>query len=235
MPSRFRDRTSAGRELAAKLAHLRGQNVIVLALPRGGLPVAYEVAHALHAPLDVLNVRKLGVPWHEELAMGAIATGGVRVLNHSVIIATGVTQEDLDQATAVQRFELDRRERVYRSGRPAPVLHGRVVVLVDDGIATGATARAAIVVVRAQWPGRLVLAVPVLQPSVAKELEGEVDELVYVLAPGDLYAIGVWYDHFPQLSDEDVRTILARHAAETAAPRVDESVRSPEPTTRAEA
>ena len=237
MPSRFKDRTSAGRDLAAKLAHLRGQNVIVLALPRGGLPVAYEIAHALHAPLDVLNVRKLGVPWHEELAMGAIATGGVRVLNSSVIMATGVTQEDLDQVTALQRLELDRRERLYRDGRPAPALLGRVVVLVDDGIATGATARAAISVVRAQWPARVILAVPVVQPSIAKELEREVDELVYVLAPGDLYAIGVWYERFPQLTDEDVRTILARHAAEpAAAPLLQTPSIPPEgSTTRAEA
>lgn len=217
MPTRFKDRTSAGRDLAAKLAHLRDQNVIVLGLPRGGLPVAYEIAHALHAPLDVLNVRKLGVPWHEELAMGAVATGGVRVLNNDVIIATGVTRENLDEVTALQRLELDRRERLYRSGRPAPVLHGRIVVLVDDGIATGATARAAISVVRAQQPARVVLAVPVVQASMADALKREVDELVYVVAPGDLYAIGVWYDSFPQLTDEEVRNILARSAAEPAA------------------
>jgi putative phosphoribosyl transferase len=217
MPKRFKDRTSAGRDLAAKLAHLRDQNVIVLGLPRGGLPVAYEIAHALHAPLDVLNVRKLGVPWHEELAMGAIATGGVRVLNNDVIMATGVTRENLDEVTALQRLELDRRECLYRSGGPAPVLRGRIVVLVDDGIATGVTARAAISVVRAQQPARVVLAVPVVQASMADALKREVDELVYVVAPGDLYAIGVWYDSFPQLTDEEVRKILARSAAESAA------------------
>ncbi len=217
MPTQFKDRTSAGRDLAAKLAHLRDQNVIVLGLPRGGLPVAYEIAHALHAPLDVLNVRKLGVPWHEELAMGAIATGGVRVLNNDVIMATGVTRENLDEVTALQRLELDRRERLYRSGRPAPDLRGRIVVLVDDGIATGATARAAISVVRAQQPARVVLAVPVVQALQADELKLEVDELVCVVAPGDLYAIGVWYDSFPQLTDDEVRKILARSAAEPAA------------------
>ena len=188
MPTRFRDRTSAGRDLAAKLEHLHDQNVMVLGLPRGGLPVAYEIAHALNAPLDVLNVRKLGVPWHEELAMGAIATGGVRVLNNDIIMATGVTKEDLAETTRMQALELDRRERLYRSGRPAPVLCGRVVVLVDDGIATGATVRAAIGVVRAQQAARIVLAVPVVQDSVARELEREVDELVYLLAPGDLFA-----------------------------------------------
>jgi putative phosphoribosyl transferase len=217
MFKRFKDRTDAGRQIAAMLTHLRGQNVIVLGLPRGGLPVAYEVAHALHAPLDLLNVRKLGVPWHEELAMGAIAGGGVRVLNNEVIMATGVTQEDLDEVTALQRAEIDRRERLYRAGRPAPDLRGRVVVLVDDGIATGATVRAAITVIRAQQPLRLVLAVPVAQSSVAAELAREVDEFVTVRAPGDLYAIGVWYDHFPQLTDEEVVRIMARAAAEPQA------------------
>ena len=221
MANRFKDRTDAGRQLAAMLTHLRGQNVLVLGLPRGGLPVAYEVAHALHAPLDVLNVRKLGVPWQEELAMGAIATGGVRVLNDDVIMTAGITNAALEKATALQRLELDRRERLYRSGRPAPDLRGRTVILVDDGIATGATVRAAIAVVRAQQPARLVLAVPVAQDSVAAELAREVDELACVTRPVDLYAIGVWYDHFPQLTDQEVQAILARAAAEPAAALVD--------------
>lgn len=214
MTKRFRNRTDGGRQLAELLAHLRGRDSIVLGLPRGGLPVAYEVAHALRAPLDVLNVRKLGVPWHEELAMGAIATGGVRVVNDDVITAAGITRAALDEATEQQQLELDRRERVYRAGRPAPDLHGRTVILVDDGIATGATVRAAIAVVRAQVPAHLVLAVPVAQTSVADELAREVDELVCVLRPVDLHAIGVWYEDFPQLSDDDVRTILARSASE---------------------
>ena len=226
MPRRFKDRTDAGRQLAATLTHLRGRNVLVLGLPRGGLPVAYEVAHALHAPLDVLNVRKLGVPWHGELAMGAIATGGVRVLNNDVVMAAGITESILEEATALQRLELDRRERLYRSGRPAPELRGRTVVLVDDGIATGATVRAAIGVIRAQHPARLVLAVPVAQDSVATELAREVDELACVSRPGDLSAIGVWYDHFPQLTDQEVQTILARPAAEPAAALVDTSRRA---------
>ena len=216
MAKRFKDRSDGGRQLAALLAHLRDENPIVLGLPRGGLPVAYEVAHALHAPLDVLNVRKLGVPWHEELAMGAIATGGVRRLNENVIVAAGVTTAMLDEATKVQRVELERRERLYRSGQPAPDLHGRSVVLVDDGIATGATVRAAIAVVRAQKPAHLVLAVPVAQESVAAELAREVDEFVCVIRPGDLYAIGVWYDAFPQLTDREVQDILRRAAAEPA-------------------
>lgn len=217
MFQRFKDRTDAGRQLGAMLGHVRGENALVLALPRGGLPVAYEVAHALKAPLDVLNVRKLGVPWHEELAMGAVATGDTRVLNNEIIMAAGVTKEDLEQATAVQRLEIDRRERLYRQGRPAPDMHGRTVVLVDDGIATGATVRAAISVIRAQHPAKLILAVPVAQGSVAAELEREVDELVCVRKPSDLYAIGVWYDHFPQLTDADVQATLARAAAEPEA------------------
>lgn len=216
MFTRFKDRTDAGRQLSAMLTRLRGQNVIVLGLPRGGLPVAYEVAHALHAPLDVLDVRKLGVPWQEELAMGAIAPGGVRVLNNSVIMSMGVTAEDLEEVTALQSLELDRREQLYRNGRPAPDLRGRIVVLVDDGIATGATVRAAISVIRAQHPAKLILAVPIAQRSVAAELEPEVDELVCVSKPDDLYAIGVWYDHFPQVSDAEVRSTLAR-AAEAGA------------------
>lgn len=217
MSTRFKDRADAGRQLAEMLPHLRDHNAVVLGLPRGGIPVAFEIARALRAPLDVLNVRKLGVPWHEELAMGAIATGGVRVLNNHVIMSMGVTNEILEEVTALQRLELDRRERLYRAGRPAPDLRGRIVVLVDDGIATGATVRAAISVVRAQKPAKLVLAVPVAQESVVGELEGEVDELVCVSKPSDLYAIGVWYDHFPQLSDAEVQTTLALAAAQPAA------------------
>ena len=226
MFQRFEDRADAGRQLATLLSHLRGRDALVLGLPRGGLPVAYEVARALQAPLDVLNVRKLGVPWHEELAMGAIASGGVRVLNNEIIMATGVTQEILDEATALQRVELARRERLYRRGRPSPTIHGRVVVLVDDGIATGATVRAAISVVRAQRPAKLILAAPVAQASVASELAREVDELVCVRRPGDLYAIGVWYSHFPQLTDADVQETLARAAAERGASLVDVASRA---------
>jgi putative phosphoribosyl transferase len=210
MNKQFADRTSAGRALATKLEHLRGRNIIVLGLPRGGLPVAYEVAQALGAPLDLLNVRKLGVPWHEELAMGAIGTGGVRVLNSDIVLGMGITQDALDEATAGQRAELERRERLYRDGRPAPVLAGRTVILVDDGIATGATVRAAIEVVRAQKPASIVLAVPVVQDSVAEELRRDVHELVALSTPADLLAISVWYEKFPQLTDDDVRETLAR-------------------------
>lgn len=223
MLGRFKDRTDGGRKLAAQLSYLRDENVIVLGLPRGGVPVAFEIARALHAPLDVLNVRKLGLPSQEELAMGAIATGGVRVLNKEIIAAVGVTPEVLNEVTAVQRSELDRRERLYRSGRPAPELRGRTVVLVDDGIATGATVRAAISVLRAQKPLRIILATPVAQASVAEELAREVDEFACVITPGDLYAIGAWYDNFQQLTDDQVRAILARAWAESPAERHDDS------------
>lgn len=213
MQTRFLNRTDAGRALAERLEHLRGEDVIVLALPRGGVPVAAEIACALGAPLDVLNVRKLGVPWQEELAMGALATGGVRVLNNDVILGAGVSGADLEEVTRFQAIELDRRERLYRGGRPAPVLTGRTVVIVDDGIATGATARAAIQVVRSQHPARIVLATPVAQASVVDALERQVDECVVMLAPEDLYAIGLWYDHFDQLTDDEVRLALTRAPA----------------------
>jgi putative phosphoribosyl transferase len=221
MPSRFKDRADAGRLLAGLLTHLHGKDVIVLGLPRGGLLVAYEVAHALQAPLDLLNVRKLGVPWQEELAMGAIATGGVQVLNSDIIMSAGVNKEELDEVASLQRLELDRREYLYRGGRPAPDLRGHTVVLVDDGIATGSTVRAAIAVIRAQYPARLVLAVPVAQESIATTLAGEVDELVCVRKPGDLNAISAWYEHFPQTTDREIQAVLARAAAEPAATLLD--------------
>jgi len=217
MPERFSNRTEAGRALAARLGSLSGENVVVLALPRGGVPVGAEIARALHAPLDVFNVRKLGVPWHDELAMGAIAAGGVRVLNEDVITGSGVTAEDLDRVTAEQQIELERRERLYRDGRPAPNVTGKTVILVDDGIATGASARAAIAVIKAQKPLRLILAVPVIQDSVAAELARDVDQVVAVLTPSDLFAIGAWYEDFAQLSDEDVRDGLAQAMREPVA------------------
>jgi putative phosphoribosyl transferase len=210
MLNRFENRADAGRQLADKLAHLRGQPVVVLALPRGGLAVGHEVARALGAPLDVLNVRKLGVPWQEELAFGAIASGGVRVFNDEVVASAGLSEADIEAVTARQQAELDRRERQYRGGRPATVLKDKTVVLVDDGIATGATVRAAIDVIRAQHPAKLVLAAPVAPATVAAQLEPQVDELVCVTTPIDMYAIGSWYEDFPQLSDDDVSSILAR-------------------------
>lgn len=221
MANRFKDRSDAGHQLAALLTHLRGEDLIVLGLPRGGLLVAYEVAHALQVPLDLLNVRKLGVPWQEELAMGAIATGGVQVLNNDIIMSAGVNKEEFEEVATLQRLELQRREHLYREGRAAPSLRGRTVVLVDDGIATGSTVRAAIAVIRAQHPARLVLAVPVAQESIAAALAAEVDELVCVRKPGDLYAISAWYDHFPQTTDREIQAVLARAAAEPAATLLD--------------
>jgi putative phosphoribosyl transferase len=216
MPRRFTDRTEAGRALAERLGHLADQDCIVLALPRGALPVAYEVAHALRAPLDVLNVRKLGVPSQPELAMGAVATGGVRVLNDDVIRDAGVSMAEIEIAMDTQRQEIDRRERLYRGGRPAPRLEGRTVIVVDDGIATGATVRAAIAVVRAQKPRRLVLATPVAAASTIRALSREVDEVVCASTPTALFAIGMWYDAFPQLTDADVQAVLAQSGAEAA-------------------
>lgn len=210
MYTRFRDRSDAGCALAERLAHLAGHDCIVLALPRGGLPVAYEVARALGAPLDVLNVRKLGVPSQPELAMGAVSTGGVRVLNEEIIRAVGVGREDVEFATETQRKEIDRREQLYRGGRPAPVLAGRTVILVDDGIATGATMRAAITVVRAQQAKRVVVGTPVAAASTVSELSSEVDEIVSVLMPANMFAIGLWYQDFPQLTDADVQAVLAK-------------------------
>jgi putative phosphoribosyl transferase len=196
---------------------LSGENVIVLALPRGGVPVGAEIARALHAPLDVFNVRKLGVPWHDELAMGAIAAGGVRVLNEDVIAGSGVSAEDLERVTTEQRIELERRERQYRDDRPAPNVSGKTVILVDDGIATGASARAAIAVIQSQKPIRLILAVPVIQASVAEDIARDVDQVVAVLMPSDLFAIGAWYEDFAQLTDDDVRDTLAQVMREPVA------------------
>ena len=207
----FHDRTQAGQQVAAMLgAYAHRPDVLVLGLPRGGVPVAYEVAQALAAPLDIIVVRKLGVPYEPELAMGAIALGGVRVLNPDIVSALGISPEVIASVTAEERRELTRRERLYRGDRPLPNIRGRVVILVDDGIATGATIRAAISAVRQQQPARIVIAVPVASAQTRDELRKEVDELICPLAPEDLYGIGLWYERFPQLSDDDVRALLTR-------------------------
>jgi len=214
MITRFKDRSDAGRQLAVLLRSLRGENVIVMALPRGGVPVGYEVARALDAPLDVLNVRKLCVPWRNDVVMGAIAANGVRVLNNEIIMAMDVSRASLEEATALERLELDRRELAYRTNRTPTVLRDRTVVLVDDGIASGGSVRAAIAVIRAQHPARLVLAVPVVQDSVSAELRRDVDDLACVHRPIDLLAIRSWYDHFPDVSDHEVRAMLFRATTE---------------------
>ncbi|MDB5308744.1 MAG: putative phosphoribosyltransferase [Gemmataceae bacterium] len=210
----FRDRTDAGRQLAEKLMHYAGRpGVVVLALPRGGVPVGYEVALALGAPLDVFLVRKLGVPGREELAMGAIATGGVRVLNEEVVRGLGIPPEVIAEAAEDALRELERRERVYRGNRPPPDVRGKVVILVDDGLATGSTMRAAVAALRRLGPARVVVAVPVGAPQTCSEIELEADETICALEPDPFYAVGQWYEDFSQTTDEEVRGLLA--AADT--------------------
>lgn len=211
----FRDRTEAGRQLAKKLGHYAGRpGVIVLALPRGGVPVGFEVAAALGAPLDVFLVRKLGVPGREELAMGAIASGGVRVVNEDVVRELNIPQRWLDIAEADESEELRRRESAYRDGRPAPDVRGEVVILVDDGLATGATMKAAVAALRGMGPERIVVAVPVGAPQTCDEFRGLADEVVCASQPDPFYAVGSWYRQFDQTSDEEVRALLAEaHAA----------------------
>ncbi|HWG46430.1 MAG TPA: phosphoribosyltransferase [Gemmataceae bacterium] len=211
----FRDRTEAGRQLAAKLtAYTDRPDVSVLALPRGGIPVGYEVARALHAPLDVFLVRKLGLPGHEELAMGAIASGGTRVLNEEVVSKLNIPEEVIAAVAADEQQELIRRERDYRGDRPTPDVHGRTIILVDDGLATGSTMRAAVAALRRQQPARIVVAVPVGSHETCAELEMEADEIVCARMPEPFHAVGLWYDDFTQTTDEEVRELLARAANE---------------------
>jgi predicted phosphoribosyltransferase len=213
----FHDRTDAGRQLAAELeTYANRPDVVVLALPRGGVPVAFEVAQALGAPLDVFLVRKLGLPGHPELAMGAIASGGVRVLNQDVVQTLQIPDEVIDEVAAEEAQELGRREHLYRDGRPAPDVRGRSVILIDDGLATGSTMRAAVAALRELGPSRIVVAVPVAAPETCAALAGEVDDIVCVRTPRPFYAVGVWYENFSQTTDEEVRELLARAAAEHA-------------------
>jgi predicted phosphoribosyltransferase len=207
---RFRDRFEAGRLVAERLERYAGEDdVIVLGLPRGGVPVAYEVARRLAVPLDVFVVRKLGVPGHEELAFGAIATGGVRVLAEDLLQRLDMPSEWLEAIDAKERRELTRRERAYRDDRPPPALAGRVVVLVDDGLATGATMLAAVRAARQQSPARVVVAVPVADPGVCEQIGRVADEVVCVSTPRPMFAVGAWYDDFSQVTDEQVRELLA--------------------------
>ncbi|MFF8770945.1 phosphoribosyltransferase family protein [Kitasatospora sp. NPDC015120] len=214
--TRFTDRTDAGRRLAARLGHLRGPRTVVVALPRGGVPVAAEVAAALGAPLDICVIRKLGVPYQPELGMGAIGEDGVRVINDHVLRPAGVTPEQLAVVEARERTELERRARRYRGGRPPVDLHGRTVVVVDDGIATGSTARAACLIVRARGAERVVLAVPVAPPEWTERLSGVADELVCVGTPSPFFAIGEFYADFSQTEDAEVLRHLAAARADEA-------------------
>ena len=205
----FADRLEAGRELAGRLGlYARRSDVVVLGLPRGGVPVAAAVADALEAPLDVFLVRKLGVPSHPELAMGAIASGGVRVLNPDVIEWYGITQETLDRVAQAEQAELERRESEYRQGRPALDVRGRTVILVDDGLATGSSMRAAVEAVRQRGPSAVVVAVPVGAPSTCTELGRLADEAICARTPDHFSAVGQWYVDFSQTSDAEVRRLL---------------------------
>jgi putative phosphoribosyl transferase len=209
----FRDRRDAGRRLAAKLTAYAGRpDVLVLALPRGGVPVAYEVAQAIPAPIDVFLVRKLGVPGHEELAMGAIASDGVLVLNDEVVRGLRIPPHLINTVIAREQQELARRERLYRDDRPPPEVRGRTVILIDDGLATGATMRAAAAALRQQQPARLIIAVPIAAPSTCEELRDEADEIICAVTPEPFYAVGYWYEDFSPTSDEEVRDLLQRAA-----------------------
>ena len=206
---KFKDRTEAGQVLARKLAaYANYADVVVLALPRGGVPVAFEIATALNLPLDVFLVRKLGVPGQNELAMGAIASTGVRVLNQDIVRSLRLSDAVIDKVAAQEQQELERRERLYRDDRPIPQLHERTVIIVDDGLATGATMRAAIEALRQQQPARIVVAVPISSPETCRDLAVEVDEIICVETPQPFCSVGLWYEDFPQTTDEEVCALL---------------------------
>jgi predicted phosphoribosyltransferase len=212
----FRDRQDAGIQLAAKLAAYSGDpKLLVLGLPRGGVPVAYEVARVLHAPLDIFVVRKLGVPGHRELAMGAIASGGVRVLNREVMDELHISASIVNAVAAQEQQEVERQQRAYRGDVPFPDLAGRTVIVVDDGLATGSTMRAAVRALRQSDPARIVVAAPVAAADTYRSLAAEADEVVCVNVPQAFHAVSVWYEVFSQTSDDEVRNLLeaAAHAA----------------------
>ncbi|MCL6648859.1 MAG: phosphoribosyltransferase [Chloroflexi bacterium] len=226
---RFADRFDAGRRLAARLKHYAGRpDVLVLALPRGGVAVGYEVARALRLPLDVFLVRKLGVPGHEELAMGAVASGGMRVLNEDVISMLHIPPAVIERVATAELRELERREALYRAGRPPLNLAGRTVILVDDGLATGSTMRAAVLAARQQQPAAVVMAVPVAAPEVCAAFRNLADEVVCLETPPVLYAVGMWYRDFRQLTDAEVRDLLAR-AEQFRPPTTDQEQIRPSP------
>jgi putative phosphoribosyl transferase len=214
----FRDRVDAGRQLARRLMdYAERDDVVVLGIPRGGVPVAFEVAQALHAPLDILLVRKLGAPGQRELAMGAIASGGIRILDQGLIADLGVTEEQLAETIAEQEAELGRREQLYRGVRPGISVQGKIVILVDDGIATGSSMRAAVDALRSLQPKKIVVATPVAPSRANQQIERVADEFVCVSTPEWFFAIGEFYERFPQIEDTEVRAVLSR-AAETFAP-----------------
>jgi putative phosphoribosyl transferase len=211
----FRDRTEAGKYLATKLLSYKDRpDVLVLALPRGGVPVAFEVAQALRVPLDIFLVRKLGVPGHEELAMGAISTGGVRVLNEDTVDYLRIPEHIIDSIAAEELKELQRRELAYRGDRPEPDVKGKTVILIDDGLATGSTIRAAAQALRQQQPARIVVAVPVSAPETCDEYRIGVDEIICAVTPEPFLGVGMWYLDFSQTTDDEVRDLLERARGE---------------------
>jgi predicted phosphoribosyltransferase len=213
----YRDRMDAGRQLAAHLSRYADHDdVLVLGLPRGGVPVAYEVARALNLPLDIFLVRKLGVPGHEELAMGAISTGGVTVLNDDVVEYLQVPEAVIDSIAAMELKELERRERVYRGNRPEPQMRGKRIILIDDGLATGSTMRAAASALRQQHPARVIVAVPVSAPQTCDEYRMGVDEIICARTPEPFLGVGQWYRDFSQTTDDEVRELLAKAEARRA-------------------
>jgi putative phosphoribosyl transferase len=219
MRARFRDRRDAGRRLAVELRKYSGrEDVIVLALPRGGVPVGFEIANALQVPLDVFVVRKLGLPWHEELAMGALASGGVRVLDEDLIRVARVSREDIDRVTAAEQAELERRERRYRGDRPFPDVSNKTVILVDDGLATGSTMRAGVSALRKENPARIIVAVPVAAPETCNAFRDIADDIVCAETPEPFMAVGLWYEDFSQTTDDEVHELLehARHEPASA-------------------
>jgi putative phosphoribosyl transferase len=207
----FKNRTIAGQVLAGELTeYADAQDVIVLGLPRGGVPVAFEIAQALNAPLDVLVVRKLGVPEQEELAMGAIAAGGVRIINEHIVNLVNISEETIARVAAQEERELERRELAYRGDRPFPDLQSRRVILVDDGLATGATMWAAVAAVKRQHPAEMIIAVPVAATATCQELQKAVDKIVCPATRDPFYSVGLWYEDFPQTTDDQVRELLAK-------------------------
>ena len=209
----FRDRTEAGQQLAARLARYANRpDVLVLALPRGGVPVAAEVAMALNAPLDVFLAGKLGVPHFEELAFGAIASGGTLVLNQEIVQEAGISNSEFEKVVVRARKELERRECIFRGDRPAPQVQGRTVIITDDGLATGATMCAAVRALRQESPAGIIVAIPVAPLETCEQLEAEVDQLVCLMTPANFHAIGAWYEDFRQVTDGEVRELLAQAA-----------------------
>jgi putative phosphoribosyl transferase len=204
----FRNRSEAGKQLAEKLTAYAKRDVVVLALPRGGVPVAFEIAKTLDVPLELLLVRKLGVPGHEELAFGAVASGGVRVLNHDIVESLEISRETVELVTAREEAELERREKLYRGDKPFPKPQGKTVIVVDDGIATGATMRVSVEALRQHEPAKIIVAAPTSAPDTYQQLRLETDEVICLATPEPYLAVGTWYEDFSQTSDEEVKNLL---------------------------